>query len=461
MGAGRSRLSPSRFAGSENNYPFVPAPANNMNSLFHYTQKYERREWVKLIFPYLITYFFEIVKTIPWESYRYEGEVYAKEWYEQGRNGAYREIGLIPVRVRGMTYCIFGGAECEYLNMKYKEESGIDLRDYVDPTGDFDIKIFYDSIEYDSRGGEVIIQVYNDEGRISPLFDSMTRWVFGRVYEKIEALPLREIVRANRRSTTIPLNNSNKVLLRKTLDIQTDDSLFLYAKYGNLVVLRKKENNLIKIQVTALILMPNGKEYMDHLTEFVLKTGEDTTGGNANTANRDIGDIFLKEKRKIMNIDGLNVEKIPDYFISQINGYFGRYEVFTNDSYLYALHKVKNHVQRIKYILKMAPFLHKKFPSRDYPDIMQAVHYYLTYSLPVQLEEKTGQRTVVRVNKTGNNAHNLESYEDFVSEFLENYARYESGTLGGRRQPSSICQPKHIRKTKKHRLRKRHTRKNK
>ena len=426
-----------------------------MNSLFHYTQKYERREWVKLIFPYLMTHFFEIVKTIPWESYRYDGEVYAKEWYEQGREGGFREIGLIPVSVRGIVYCVFGGAECEYLNMKYKEESGIDLRDYVDPTGDFDIKIFYDSIEYDTRDGDIIISVYNDEGLISPLFDDMTRWVFERVCEKIEALPLTQIVRENRRSSTIALNNSNQNLFRNLLHVSEEDPLFIYGRYGNLIVLRKKEHNMIKIQVTAMIRMPNGEEIMDHLTEFILMAGENATDGNVDMMNSDINDVFLKEKQKITNIDGLNVEKIQDFFASQIRGYFGRYQVFTNDSYAYALHKVKNHVQRLKYILKMAPFLHKKFPSSDYPNIMQGIHYYLTSSLPVQLEEKTGRRNVIRVNKTGNNAHNLEPYEDFVREFLENYARYERRTLGGSRRPTRI------RKTKKHRLRKRHTRKNK
>jgi hypothetical protein len=455
MGAGKSRLSPSRLRGSENNYPIAPPPGNNMNSLFHYTQDYHRREWVKLIFPYLMSHFFEIVKTIPWDSYRYDGEVYAKEWYEEGRKDMYRPIGLIPVHVEGIVYCVFGGAECEYLNMKYKEDSDIDLRDYVDPTGDFDIKIFYDSIKYDSRSDNVIIQVYNDEGQISPLFDDMTRWVFKKVCEKIEALPLTQLIRENRRSSTIALNNSDQNLFRNLLHISEDDPLFIYGRYGNLIVLRKRENNMIKIQVTAMIRMPNGEETMDHLTEFILMTGEDATGENVDMVNSDINDIFAKEKRKITNIDGLNVEKIDIFFVGQIKGYFDRYAIFTNDSKAYLMYKIQNHVQRLKYILKMAPFLHKKFPSSEYPNIMQGIHYYLTSSLPNQLEEKTGKRNVIRVNKTGNNTHNLEPYEDFVREFLENYARYERRTLGGRRRP------KHIRKTKKHRLRKHHTRKNK
>jgi rhodanese-related sulfurtransferase len=136
------------------------------NTSFRYTIDDARRSWTKLLFPYLMKNFMHIVKEIPWESYTYNGPSYAQEAYiDEDGNDAYLPVHTIDVRAEGMPYYVFGGAVCEILNKKYKTESGVDLRNYVDPTGDFDVQFFYDrNIIYDNPHDVINIVAYNEAG---------------------------------------------------------------------------------------------------------------------------------------------------------------------------------------------------------------------------------------------------------------------------------------------------------
>jgi hypothetical protein len=417
--------------GTENNYPISDFMVVN-NSNFRYTVNPERREWVKLFYPYIMKYFFDIVKAIPWESYTYEGETYAKEWYEGNREDKYRDVGLIPVSVKGIHYKVFGGAVCEFLNMKYEAETGIHLRDYVDPTGDFDIQIFYDdkSLSYGPPMEESNADIYRenhniiafslDEQRVSPFIDHLTKWVYDHVCEKISALPIHS--RKSGESLSSVRLNDNKIVSH--LHIDFEDPLFLYTRFGDLLVIRKKEGRIIKIQVAAAIRLSNGTEIVEHLAEFVFARTE----GPGNE-----GEINREEKMNVMTIDGIKIESIGHYFSSQINGYFGRYSLFTSESDA-LFYKQKNHIERMKYILAMVPFLDKKFPRDGSTErtIRDSIHYSLTINLPYFLREAGERTNRIRVNRTGNNSKNYVPLQYFISDFMDYYNRPRR-RRGGRR----------------------------
>lgn len=406
------------------------------NTSFRYTREDARRSWTKLLFPYLMKNFIHIVKEIPWESYSYDGPSYAQESYiDEDGNDAYHPVYTIDVRAKGMPYYVFGGAVCEILNKKYKTESGVDLRNYVDPTGDFDVQFFYDrNIIYDNPEDSITIVAYNEAGEISPFFEHMTRWLFDRVCEKIENLDIPSHYKnANSSTMTIPVNNTNLNIYKDYLNVSHDDPLFLYRRFGDLNIIRKKERNMIKIQIAMNLRMPDGSVILDHLVEFIMTTNLDI--GN-------VGIISPREKEHITNINGIQVQGVIEYFDSQMKGYFDRIQFFDRmDDSLY--HKIKNHVGRMEYLMKMAPFLNKQ-PVYKTHDIMNGIYHYLSLSLPFNLEEKTGRRDVIRVDKS-----EPIPYSEFIREFMENYKRK---TVGGTRKKSMR------KKTQKRKTRARKTR---
>jgi hypothetical protein len=390
------------------------------NSSFRYTIDDARRSWTKLLFPYLMKNFIHIVKEIPWESYRYNGSSYAQETYiDEDGNDAYHPVHTIDVRAEGMPYYVFGGAVCEILNKKYKAESGVDLRNYVDPTGDFDVQFFYDdTIIYDNPDDAISIVAYNEAGEISPFFEHMTHWLFDRVCEKVESLDIPSHYKSTNSSTmTIPVNNSNIGIYKDYLNVSRDDPLFLYRRFGDLNIIRKKERDMIKIQIAMNLQMLDGSIILDHLVEFIMTTNIDI--GN-------VGMIGRGEKEHMTPINGIQVQGIIEHFASQMKGYFDRIHLFDrNDDSLY--HKIKNHIGRMEYLMKMAPFLNKQ-PVYKLHNIMDGLKHYISLSLPYQLQEKTGRSDVIRVDKS-----EPIPYSEFTREFMDNYKRK---TVGGTRKKS-------------------------
>ena len=390
------------------------------NTSFRYTKEGARLSWVKLLFPSLMKNFTEIIKKIPWESYSYNGPSYTQEAYsDEDGNDAYRPVQTINVSAKGMPYYVFGGAVCEILNKKYKSDSGIDLRNYVDPTGDFDVQFFYDkTIEYDNPEDTIVIVAYNEAGELSPFFEDMTHWLFDRVCEAVEGLHIPFHYKSVNASTmTIPVNNTNLNIYKDYLNVSHDDPLFLYRRFGDLNIIRKKERDMIKIQIAMNLQMPDGSVILDHLVEFIMTTNLDI--GN-------VGMIETREKEHMTTINGIQVQGIVEHFASQMKGYFDRIHLFDrNDDSLY--HKIKNHIGRLEYIMKITPFLNKQ-PVYKSHNIMNGIYHYLILSLPYQLEKKTGRRNVIRVDKS-----EPIPYNDFINEFMK---IYKTKLVGGTRKKS-------------------------
>lgn len=74
-----------------------------------------------------------------------------------------------------------------------------------------------------------------------PFFEHMTRWLFDRVCEKIENLDIPSHYKnANSSTMTIPVNNTNLNIYKDYLNVSHDDPLFLYRRFGDLNIIRKK-----------------------------------------------------------------------------------------------------------------------------------------------------------------------------------------------------------------------------
>jgi hypothetical protein len=336
---------------------------NITNANFKYIHFRFRREWIKLLYPHM-TKFLEAIVNIPWTSYRYEGPAY---FTYEGLNKKTGEISTkyitFNVEVKGLNYNLFGGSVAEVLNYAYREESGINLRDYVDPTGDFDVSFFYETLVLKNDtlpDDDKYTIVYNPDNTISPLIDHMTKWVFERFSETIERVVEKYAI-AHLEIDTVKTYKlpSLPETCKSSLNCRDDDPLFLSKTVGDYTVIRKTEPDMIKIQLAINIQTREANnimeknQYTDHLIEFVLTTKSDIA------SNLGGSDQFMN---KMITVQNINIQSPDKWISSQMSGYNSRKRIFEEKGkhYLLNKHKIINHVKRVEYILAMTIFLDTK-----------------------------------------------------------------------------------------------------
>lgn len=140
---------------------------------FKYTDHPERREFIRTIYPYS-SYFFSLIKEIPWASFTSEREGF------QARTGEY-------------PYIVIGGAAYEVYDELYPTVSPR-VHDIIDPTADIDVlvapliitsKTFHEypkATEKEKRDKEYPLE-YDDNNalKLTPIMEDYTKWIYQQV----------------------------------------------------------------------------------------------------------------------------------------------------------------------------------------------------------------------------------------------------------------------------------------
>lgn len=374
------------------------------NTNFKYIDFHFRREWVKLLYPHM-TKFLKAVKNIPWDSYYYKGDAFflvpPTENNENNNIKDYEDT----IIVSGLRYNLFGGSVAEVLNSVYKKESGINIRDYVDPTGDFDIKISYNDYkrlgkEYDDI--DIYLSAYNSKKELSPFIEDMTHWVFNQFSEQLEKNNLTSIENKTARTYKLDPESANYM---ESLGVEHDDPLFLSNTIGDYSIIRKSEPGMIKIQLSINIetnemntIMMNNS-YTDHLIELVFTTSDE---------NRLIQHNVGRLTGPIMDIKGIKCESFITWLNGQIAGYLNRLHIFNynRESYILNKHKVVNHIYRIKYAVELSLFMDSK--------ITDDTHYIFKSFLETINKDYNG---VIQIDRD-----TLIPVKKFFKDYIEKYA---------------------------------------
>jgi len=311
-----------------------------------YTRDEKRGEWVDTIYPFSKI----ILSTLPkinWSDFKYDGNFILEVTDISMNNGSTKfsmkkdenstiqdDIQGTLENVKGAPYEIFGGAACELWGSKY---TNIAIRDYVDITGDIDVKVSLPIFLPDKKYGNDYEFKFIDlkpliihEGKYTPYGDAFTSWLFDEI--------VREFTKIS------PMFNI-KELTPPRMD-EDDETILgdLNTTTGNLLITRLIDENkdMVKIQVTTKIL-PN---IVNHIIEFII-----------------LKDGTFHSKTKYA-INDIYVQSIDNLLFDQVEGLTGRITGMRSGVYedpigapnienYPDLYKFDNHCARLIYLAKL------------------------------------------------------------------------------------------------------------
>jgi hypothetical protein len=326
------------------------------DSEFKYTIDPRRILWTKNVYP-ISQYLLQMIQSIPWNDYRFEGETTL--WTERIVNSNNNSNGftmtatesIIPVdshriRISASTesitpYSYFGGCVYEILNTRYKPMTN--LRSFVDPTGDIDVALCLPKITHTTEQNYLDYHFKNLKTgnnvsglEMTELVDNYTRWVFNEVVKKISAS-----------------NTLLGKLFENTVEFEYSEAqegvVDISKKIGNLWVVRSVDlpGNMIKIQ---LICKFKDMEVAEHLIEFVLHLETIPVIESLNHSIEQMTkESFMFSSFPIMNFSELLKGNIQTSLENRIKFW---------DTPI--RHKFYNHVGRVQYLNDLLPRLIKK-----------------------------------------------------------------------------------------------------
>jgi hypothetical protein len=141
---------------------------------FTYTVDPGRKMWTKALYPYA-PYFFDVVKNIHWNKFKYENE------------NTIAVCSAVP-------YNFFGGSCLELyyrdIQKRFPDKLKYRLHDFVDPTGDIDIDV--QSLLVKNKTDMNFIEPYTivmpGSSKFSQLYDNYTMWLFDEVVAYFQTL---------------------------------------------------------------------------------------------------------------------------------------------------------------------------------------------------------------------------------------------------------------------------------
>jgi hypothetical protein len=349
---------------------------------FKYTVNKERILFNKNAYP-VAWYLIQAIQSMPWNEYIFSGET--AMYYKTDNNNSLdfktqtvklyadlgQRLGIEPV----LPYYYFGGCCYELFNGIYKKE--VSLRDYVDPTGDIDIRItlpmsYYENpskIEYDFANR--LYEMDGDTIVINQFADHYTQWIM-REFEKQLQL-INPTLQKHLFENTVPFTieeddeiKSSKGYILKDLDnnLKLVRSIILMEHINNEGRNVTKDKGMIKIQ---LIAKYEGMEKPDHLLEFVLPIDS----GYEDIFRND--DIVRSFRQNYTIYDSVQFKPLP--LESLYSLYYGNiYTAIPQRKHLWndpeLRHKFYNHVGRLQYLDKLLPTLYSEFMEKYGRDIL-------------------------------------------------------------------------------------------
>jgi hypothetical protein len=155
--------------------------------VFKYTFNEPRKLLVGTIYPYG-EYFLNLVITIPFNSYSYNGEIdllVLHELKDPNDSSISNEYMLINCQsVTSPQYNLVGGCVYEIINKKYKN---IDLHKYCDPTSDIDVSVYPPKLKYISDK-EFTLNFLNRNKEINSFYEHFSSWIFNQMKIKLSEM---------------------------------------------------------------------------------------------------------------------------------------------------------------------------------------------------------------------------------------------------------------------------------
>ena len=288
---------------------------------FKYTKDKERIIWTTNAYNVAL-FLLDVVKQIPWDKYTFNGISIV---WEPNTDGEFILVqknvkaSYIKLSEKFIPYCLFGGSCYEILNNLYN----LNLHDFVDPTGDIDIKINlpYYEIETKSEINHSYIFTSTDETELLPHINDLTGWILNQIELLVQNIP------KNVFSNMIPCTEGEVL-------IELEGKVDIIKQIDNLWLLRSIGNSLLKIQ---LVCKFEGMQKPDHIMEYMFSYVYDV-----NNVDEPSGIRYKNNVNKGGFIIQTNEQLIQD----NIYAMQPRKETYNTTNQ----HKWFNHVQRLKFL---------------------------------------------------------------------------------------------------------------
>jgi len=314
------------------------------DSEFKYTRDEDRIRWTKNAVP-IGQYLIPCIRNIPWLKYSFTGKTTL--WAEnpdhaesfnphkndklESESSCISEEIKIKAELSSEPYYFFGGCVYEILNAIVMGErvhsNDINLRDYVDPTGDIDVRItapyFIIDQPYDYDFSSYLLT--ENGTRMTTFLDHYTDWVFNQLKEQVQSMPLFEKLFENTEAFELSEEPIEAAFAN------------LSVRIGNLWLVRilEYQSKMVKIQLVVKFIdtKPN------HILEIVLPIDTECTRPP-----------LKNEIDSYMSIiNGIRIESFAKLIAGNISSMLERKQYHNiNES----RHKFYNHIGRIQYLNK-------------------------------------------------------------------------------------------------------------
>ena len=315
---------------------------------FKYTLSKQRIVWCKNVYNGL-SELLPIVKNIKWDSYVFNDNCNISYINEESDEEETKIETMLATTTPNnsedaapLSYTIFGGSTYELINKKHYKT--VNLRDFMDPTGDADIKmklprVYIENLKkYHSYFIPLIDQETNE---LNNYFRTTFRWCYDRVYEQLMLYDLNKLF-----PNSVPFNIDEYAEVPN--EFKQPNLGFIDTAIGNcrLISFYSPNANYFKIQFVIKIV-DEGITKIDHLIEFVFAVGEK----NEIVHNPEGGVGFLPATFDYY--DEYRIDTMPDLLEGNIEAYAVRQNFFV-EKHLHYYHKAFNHILRMIYLLELS-----------------------------------------------------------------------------------------------------------
>jgi len=313
---------------------------------FKYTLSKERIVWCKNVYNGL-SELLPIVKNIKWDSYVFNDNCNISCINQEQDDEEKIETMLATTTPNNsedaapLSYTIFGGSTYELINKKHYKT--VNLRDFMDPTGDADIKmklpfVYIENPKYFNR--YLIPLIDQETNELNNYFRTTFRWCYDRVYEQLMLYDLNKLF-----PNSVPFNIDEYDEVPN--EFKQPNLGFIDTAIGNcrLISFYKRQIGSFKIQLVIKI-EDEGTTKIDHLIEFVFMVGE----------NNEI--VYHPEgvgiqRARFDYFDEYRIDTMPDLLEGNIEAYAVRQNFFVKKQSNY-YHKGFNHILRMIYLLELS-----------------------------------------------------------------------------------------------------------
>lgn len=289
---------------------------------FKYTMNPERIIWTTNAYN-IGLHLLDVVKQIPWDKYTFNDR--SSVW----KPNENEEFSLVEEHVKAsyvqlskkfIPYCLFGGSCYEIINNVHK----LNLYDFVDPTGDIDVKFNLPFYEIDTRSeiNHSYIFTTPDRSELLPHINHLTTWILTQIEQLVQQKPAEHM-----NYNTIPCTQEEVLFT-------SEGKVDIVKQLGNLWLLRSIGERLLKIQ---LVCKFEGMQHPDHIMEYVFQFADKVTNMEDPTGIR---------YRNTTNKAGFSIQTNEQLIQDNISAMQQRETLYKTEDQ----HKWFNHVQRMKFL---------------------------------------------------------------------------------------------------------------